>query len=178
MGTDKADLAANSGDETLAVRTGRLLAATTYPSFEVGPGHSHLPLVIEDPPGAGPLAAVAAGQRHLSASAWSGPAMVVATDLPRLTRQLLTWLAEHPTPRSIVPVAGGILQPLCARYTAGDLQLAVELAASGKRSMHDLLDRIDALLAGPRLWVQAAGDPDALTDVDTPADLARLHPGQ
>jgi molybdopterin-guanine dinucleotide biosynthesis protein A len=72
-------------------------------------------------------------------------------------------------------VSGGVPQTLCARYAAQDLDVAVELAAAGKRSMRDLLGGIDALLAGPEVWTPAADDPDALVDVDTPSDLARLR---
>jgi molybdenum cofactor guanylyltransferase len=175
MGQDKATLAVLAGEEPLARRTAHHLAATTNPTFEVGPGHSHLPTVTEDPPGAGPLAAVAAGQRQLRKAGWTGPAVVVATDLPRLTRSLLAWLADHPSARSVVPVSDGVPQTLCARYAAHDLDLAVELAAAGKRSMRDWLEGIDALLAGPEVWTPAAADPDALADVDTPSDLARLR---
>jgi molybdopterin-guanine dinucleotide biosynthesis protein A len=175
MGQDKATLAVIAGEEPLARRTARHLAATTNPTFEIGPGHSHLPPVTEDPPGAGPLAAVAAGQCQLRKVGWTGSAVVVATDLPRLTTGLLAWLADHPSPRSVVPVSDGIPQTLCARYAADDLELAVHLAAAGKRSMRDLLQSIDALLAGPEVWTPAAADPDALVDVDTPTDLARLR---
>jgi molybdopterin-guanine dinucleotide biosynthesis protein A len=175
MGTDKATLAVMAGDEPLARRTARHLAATTSPTFEVGPGHSQLPPVTEDPPGGGPLAAMAAGHRQLRVAGWTGPVVVVATDLPRLTRSLLAWLADHPSARSVIPVADGVPQTLCARYSADDLELAVGLVAAGKRSMRDLLERIDARLAGPEVWTPAAGDPDALVDVDTPSDLARLH---
>jgi molybdenum cofactor guanylyltransferase len=175
MGRDKAALPAFDGEDSLAGRTARLLASATHPCFEVGPGHSHLPAVVEDPPGGGPLAAVAAGQQFLAAAGWSGPALVVATDLPCLTGGLLSWLSEHPSARSVVPVFDEVAQTLCARYAAADLALARELVAGGRRSMRDLLDRIDPLLAGPELWVAAAGDPEALIDVDTPADLARLR---
>jgi molybdenum cofactor guanylyltransferase len=175
MGHDKATVSVVAGEEPLARRTARHLAATTNPTFEIGPGHSDLPRVTEDPPGAGPLAAVAAGQRRLRMAGWTGPAVVVATDLPRLTRSLLVWLVDHPSPRSVVPVSGGVPQTLCARYAAQDLDVAVELAAAGKRSMRDLLGGIDALLAGPEVWTPAADDPDALVDVDTPSDLARLR---
>jgi molybdopterin-guanine dinucleotide biosynthesis protein A len=174
MGRDKATLRAADQGETLAVRTGRLLAAITGPVIEIGPGHSGLPAIIEDEPGSGPLAAVAAGRRALVARGWPGAAVVVATDLPRLTPAFLSWLAGHPYLGSVVPIDGGVPQPLCARYDAVDLDRAVALVASGRRSMRDLLAGSDALLVGPELWEAAAGDADALLDVDTPSDLRRL----
>jgi molybdopterin-guanine dinucleotide biosynthesis protein A len=72
-------------------------------------------------------------------------------------------------------VALGVPQPLCARYSARDLDRAVVLAALGRRSLRELLDGTDALLVGPEQWHPAAGHPEALEDVDTPADLDRLR---
>ena len=174
MGRDKATLTLTPPGESLAGRTARLLAAVTYPAFEVGPGHSQLPAIAEGQPGAGPLAAVAAGRRALCAFGWTGAAVVVATDLPRLTVDLLSWLVEHPAPGSVIPVVQDVPQTLCARYAAADLERAVALVDAGRRSLRDLLNGSDALLAGPEEWEPAAGDPAALFDVDTPADLAQL----
>ena len=175
MGRDKATLTVAGSPEPLARRTARLLAEATGPALEVGPGHTDLPVVGEDVPGSGPLAALAAGVHRLRALGWDGPAVVLATDLPFLTLGLVRWLAEHPSSRSVVPVAQGAPQTLCARYAPDDLERAVALAERGRRSMRDLLEGGDVLLAGPELWEAAAGDPGALTDIDTPSDLARLR---
>jgi molybdopterin-guanine dinucleotide biosynthesis protein A len=128
---------------------------------------------VEDPPGQGPLAAVAAGTRRLRELGWNGPAIVVATDLPGLTPGLLAWLAGHPSPRSVIPMANGVAQTLCARYAAVDLDIAVELVAAGRRALRDLLDDTRPLLAGPEMWEAAAGGAGTLLDIDTPTDLGR-----
>jgi molybdopterin-guanine dinucleotide biosynthesis protein A len=175
LGQDKAALVLAGTTESLAGRTARLLASVAQPAVEVGPGYSGLPSVLEDPPGSGPLVAMAAGSARLRALGWRGSVIVVATDLPLLSPGFLAWLAEHPSPRSVIPVVDGIPQPLCARYAAADLDLAVELAATGRRALRDLLARVDALLAGPSLWEAAAGNADVLGDIDTPADLARVQ---
>jgi molybdopterin-guanine dinucleotide biosynthesis protein A len=174
LGQDKATLVLAGATESLACRTAALLAEVAQPALEVGPGYSALPAVREEPPGAGPLVALAAGAVRLRALGWAGPAVVLATDLPRLTRGFLAWLANHPSERSVVPVVDGVPQTLCARYAPRDLDLAVELAASGRCAVRDLLHRVDARLAGPAVWGRAAGDPDALRDIDTPSDLGRL----
>jgi len=166
MGTDKAALPTPDGDESLAGRTARLLGQVTGVALELGPGYTDLPAVPDPEPGLGPLAAVARGVEALRERGCHGPVIVLATDMPRLSPALLEWLAGHPSPRSIVPVAGGRPQPLCARYAAADLGRAPALVGEGRRAMNDLLAAIDPL------YVEA--DPADLADVDTPADLEHL----
>jgi molybdopterin-guanine dinucleotide biosynthesis protein A len=175
FGQDKGAFVIAGRAESLARRTARLLADATHPTLEVGPGYSGLPAFVEDSPGRGPLVAMAAGVQRLRANGWAGPAIVVATDLPLLTRDFLAWLASYPGVRSVVPAIGGVPQPLSARFASPDLDTAVELAAAGRRAMRDLLTDIEVVLAGPELWAAASGGPDVLTDIDTPADLARLR---
>lgn len=174
MGRDKASIPVGPGRLTLAERTARLLGAVTTPVVEVGPGRSGGWAVREDPPGGGPLAAAVAGWTALAATGWDGPVLLVATDLPRLSTGLLHFLAGHPGERAVVPLAGDRVQPLCARYRPPDLDLAVRLVASGRRAMSDLLEVLDPVLIPESLWRVPAGDPAALDDVDTPADLDRV----
>lgn len=176
MGRDKAsiELAGEGGRITLAERTARLLASAAAPVVEVGPARPGIWAVREEPPGSGPLAATAAGWAALDGRGWSGPVLVVATDLPRLNAGLLGWLAAHPADRAVVPVAGNRVQPLCARYRASDLATARDLVASGRRAMSDLLAAIDPVLIPEADWSGPAGDAGALDDVDTPADLDRV----
>ncbi len=178
MGRPKANL--RIGETTLSVRTARALEAVADPVVEVGPGYTDLPAARDTLDAGGPLAATATGAAWLAGHGWSGPALVVATDLPRLTGSLLAWLAAHPAPGSVVLLdRAGRPQPLCARYHPGDLTTAEILVASGRRAMQDLLDAADSLTyvaAGE--WMGATGDPDALIDVDTPAELAAAGLGQ
>ncbi|MDQ6840609.1 MAG: molybdenum cofactor guanylyltransferase [Actinomycetota bacterium] len=171
MGRTKATLPI--GVTTLAVRTAQLLDAVAEPVVEIGPGHSGWPAVTDTVAGGGPLVAMATGAAFLAGHGWSGPAIVVATDLPRLNVALLTWLIAHPAEGSVVPLDGHSRpQPLCGRYQPADLSTAEMLVARGRRAMRDLLDACPSItyLAAAE-WMAAAGDPDALVDVDTPADL-------
>lgn len=176
MGRDKASIAVpgESGPLTMAERTARILASAAAPVVEVGPARPGAWAVREDPPGSGPLAATAAGWVALAGRGWSGPVLVVATDLPRLTAGMVRWLAGHPADRSVVPVAGDRVQPLCARYRASDLDTARELVAAGRRAMSDLLEAVDPVLIPERDWAGPAGGAAVLVDVDTPADLDRV----
>jgi molybdenum cofactor guanylyltransferase len=181
LGRDKAAVMVDG--VTLARRTAALLVEVADPVIEVGPGYSGLagvPHVIETPAGAGPLAAVAAGWTDLAAQ---GPgsvarALVVATDLPCLTRGLLELLAWHPGEGCVVPVdRSGAPQLLCARYTAATLAGAGSLVASGERAFRALLEGEAVTWLPPEVWEPAAGRADALADLDTPDDLARLATG-
>jgi molybdenum cofactor guanylyltransferase len=174
MGRPKATIPGPDG-QTLARRTAALLELEAAPALEMGPGFSGLPHVLEDPAGSGPLVAIACGWRALESAGWSGRVLVVATDLPRLTRGLLAWLARHPSPASLVPVSDGRPQPLCARYSVTDLRTAVDLVTTGARAMGALLDAIRPRLVDEEEWAPAAGDSGALADADTPSDLRFLQ---
>jgi molybdopterin-guanine dinucleotide biosynthesis protein A len=166
MGVDKATLRLDG--VALGVRTAGLLARATTPCVEVGPGYTSLTRVSEGSPGRGPLAAVVTGRDALGRLGWHGAVVVVATDLPRLTARILDWLAVQDV--TVVPVSAGRPQPLCALYQPAALDVAAALVAEGKRAMRDLLDAIDPFFAPAEVWQEAAGDPLALVDVDTPAD--------
>jgi molybdenum cofactor guanylyltransferase len=164
MGRDKATLVLDG--RTLAARAADVLSAVAAPCVEVGLGVSGLTSVREEPPGSGPLAALAAGVAVVGSSA---PALVVACDLPRLDAALLRWLRDHPYPGSVVPVWQDQPQPLCARWSCVALEAVGALVAGGARSMRSLVSSSDVTLVSP---------PDSLAallqDVDTPEQLQEL----
>jgi molybdopterin synthase catalytic subunit len=171
MGTDKALLVVSG--ETLAQRAARLLGEITELAIEVGPGYSNLTATREDPPGAGPLAAVAAGAAALARAGHLGPALVLACDLPLVTRPLLSFLAGRPGSGSVLPVVSGRAQPLCARWSADDLAAAADLVASGERSLRRLPSRERAEVLAEPEW-SAVATAEAFADADSPADLEAL----
>ncbi len=171
MGADKALLVIEG--QVSAVRLGRLLAAAASPALEVGPGASGLPAIREHPRGQGPLVAIAAGATHLQRLGASGPALVLACDLPLVTGALLEHLAHWPGDGAVVPVVDGHRQPLCARWSASDLAAAIDLAAKGQRSLRGLPAHGEHTDLGPEDWGPLA-DARTFADVDSPEDLARL----
>lgn len=174
MGRDKALL--HIDGHALCLRTADLLAQVADPVVEVGPGFTALPRAIEAVAHSGPLPALAAGAEYLLEVGHVGPALVVATDLPRLTVGLLELLATWPGSVSVVPLdSTGRAQPLCARYSPAALARVITLVAAGQRSMMSLLDGIDVIRLAPDEWAAGAGRPDALLDVDTPDDLAAFQ---
>ena len=170
MGRDKATLVVDGA--TLARRSAGLLADSVHLAVEVGPGHSGLPFLIEQPRGEGPLVAVAAARRHLRQEGWTGPALVLACDLPRLEARVLAVLADWPGSGTVLPSLDGRDQPLCARWSAEALDEALSRAAAGERSLRWLSDSEMTRLAETD-WPDPALAA-SLADADTPEDLERL----
>lgn len=172
MGSDKATLVV--GVQTLARTVCQCLEAVAGPVVEVGPGVAGTSVVVrESPAGGGPLAGVVAGTDALHRLRYRGPVLLVACDLPLVTVAALTWLATFPAVGSIVPTVDGRPQPLCARWSAVDLDAARDAYASGERSLRPLLRQPDVHLVDERWWGSVAS-PLAFADVDTPTDLSRL----
>jgi molybdopterin-guanine dinucleotide biosynthesis protein A len=171
LGVDKARLVLDG--ETLAARAARRLSAVCTPVVEVGDGVSGLPALREDPPGGGPLAALAAAGAHLRAQGVATPAILLATDLPGVDERLLCLLRDRPGEPTAVPRVGGRLQLVCARYGPDALLAAASLVAGGIRALHELLDVVERDVVEPAEWQTVAGE-DAFLDVDTPDDARRL----
>jgi len=178
MGADKALLEVDG--QRLVDRAAAALRAVADPVLEVGPGFSALPAVREDPPGTGPLAAVATGAAALRAAGHDGPVIVLAVDMPFVTVELLRLLATRAGPATAVPRAAGHPQVLCARYGPDALAGVDRLLAAGGVSLRKLLEAMDARgevgWIQPEEWRPVAGA-EALADVDTPDDLRRLLEG-
>jgi molybdopterin-guanine dinucleotide biosynthesis protein A len=178
MGTDKALIEVDG--RRLVDRAAAILGAVADPVVEVGPGWSRLPAVREHPPGSGPLAALGAGAAALRGAGHDGPVLVLAVDMPRVSVELLRFLAGRAGPETAVPRADGHPQPMCARYGADVLAAVDERLAAGGRSLRDLLESMAA--EGVVGWVEReewepVGGPEAFSDVDTPDDLRRLLEG-
>ena len=171
MGQDKSQLIVDGS--TLAVRTARLLLLVVELAVEVGPGVSGLPTTLEEPPGEGPLAAIAAGCRALRERGHVGSALVVACDLPCLSEGLLRFLVEWDSPGSVVPVVRGRPQPLCAKWGPEDLDNASQLFNHGVRSLRHLSVQPEVVLLEESSW-QLVADEDEFSDIDSPADLHRF----
>lgn len=156
-----------------ALRLARALAGVASPLVEVGPGYSGLEAVREAPAGAGPLAALCAGAAALQQVGHAGPVLVVSCDLPFMTAQGLGTIAAWPGEASVVPVAQGRLQPLCARWSPADLAVASRLTGAGERSMKSLLDSANFIAWHQADWPAPLTE-EAFADFDTPTDLRNL----
>jgi molybdopterin-guanine dinucleotide biosynthesis protein A len=173
MGCDKAHLSV--GGEAAATRIARLLASLFEDVLLVGgdppaeaPGRR-----VEDPEG--PVCALRGLTRALEAARCER-VLVVATDLPLLTPDLLLALVAWPEADVVLPRTDDGWHPLCALYRRDTaLPAAQRQLASGALALRDLIAELDVHpLDSADL---AALDPDgiALSNVNEPADLARVE---
>lgn len=171
MGRDKAAIEIDG--VSIAVRTAQLLSVVVDRAVEVGPGFSDLSKTVEDPPGQGPLAAIVAGRRLLVEQGLPPRAscIVLACDLPLLSRNVLEELSAAPRGRSVVPVLDGLAQPLCARWASADLDEAERRFGLGEQSLRGLPELSSALIVPQSHW---GNDAAQLSDADTPEELAAL----
>jgi molybdopterin-guanine dinucleotide biosynthesis protein A len=125
-------------------------------------------------PGDGPLGGL---QAALAATGGHDAVVCVAGDMPFLTPEVLRLLRDHaPDADAVAARVGGRAEPLLARYARRCLPVVEAQLAAGERAVHALLEQRLAVA-----WLEEAAlravDPElrALTNVNTPEDLARLQ---
>jgi molybdenum cofactor guanylyltransferase len=153
MTRDKALL--EIGGTSLLVRTARLLEGVAGAPTVVGDPAAYrsfaMPVIADDWPGAGPLGGIATALRASNAP-WN---LVVACDLPYLTREWLDFLAA----RAMASAADAVLpmnalgaEPLCAMYhKRGEPAIRAALE-SGIRKVTDGLQNLRVETIAPAEW--------------------------
>ena len=153
MGRDKAQL--EIGGEPIVARTARLIAEAAGGAAIVGNSGANQALglhtIADDSPGAGPLGGILTAL-HAADTPWS---LIVATDLPYLTREWLDYLVA----RGLASSADAVMatnergrQPLCAMYhrrAEAPLRSAFE---RGTRSVLAALREIRVEEIAPAEW--------------------------
>jgi len=173
MGRDKARL--ELGGVANATRLARLLGALFEDLLLVGgdppadaPGRR-----VADPEG--PVCALRGLLAALEAARAPG-VLVVATDLPLLTPDLVLALVAWPEADAVVPRSAAGIHPLCALYRREVLlPLARERLAAGRLDLRGLLDAVATSYFGPDDLARVDPSGRALTNVNTPEDLARAE---
>ncbi|MEU1014912.1 NTP transferase domain-containing protein [Streptomyces sp. NPDC005898] len=132
----------------------------------------------EDPPGGGPLAALAAGLRRTTAER----VLVLSADLPfldgRTVRRLLDALRDSGADGALLTDPGGRDQPLVAAYRSASLRRRLaEVAQTRAGTGADTgegggLDGLPLRLLTARLDLTRVADPVAAFDCDTWDDIA------
>lgn len=154
-------------DRVLRAASGARRTVVVGPRRDVGEP-AELVWTSEQPPGAGPLAGLAAGLRHCAAPV----VVVLAADMPLLDRSVVERLVgalDAPEPIDVAALADatGRLQPLAAAYRSEPLLAA--LAGLGDPAGQGMLRLLDRLRPFP------VPDHRAATDCDTPEELERLE---
>ncbi|EYB67148.1 molybdopterin-guanine dinucleotide biosynthesis protein MobA [Deinococcus phoenicis] len=176
FGSDKA--LARLGGRTLLEHVAASLAACPLRLLVAPPGQYALPGWVSVPdtrPGEGPLAGLEAALGHARLQRGEGWVAFAGVDMPRLTPAYWAALAGARTPeaRAVLALdAAGRPQPLAALYHTALLEQVTALLNGGERRL-----RAAALpactVSVPFRAIQAVS-PDALRNVNTPADLAAL----
>jgi molybdopterin-guanine dinucleotide biosynthesis protein A len=133
--------------------------------------------IIEDEVlGRGPLAGIAVALKNSRAEL----NLVVAVDMPLLTKELLAFLLKRAASTSapaLVPFIDDTRQPLCAVYRRGFLPLAEQALAEGQNKIGVVLDRAEAAIL-PQSELLAAGfTAEQFRNVNTPEEYERLRAG-
>nr|WP_239086085.1 NTP transferase domain-containing protein [Catellatospora methionotrophica] len=129
-------------------------------------------LTREDPPGGGPVAAVAAGAAGLAAAGAADRVLVVAADLPFLTREAVTALLAVDADVVMFTDADGRRQHLCAAWRLGALRAALPAQPHGA-PMRVLLGHAEV---AELPW--AGAGPEPWYDCDTPDELRQAEAAQ
>jgi molybdenum cofactor guanylyltransferase len=171
MGSDKAALAI--GGVASATRVARCLAQLCEDVVLVGGDPPHDAPGRRAPDGDGPRSALRGLVAALAATR-AARVLVVATDLPFVTPDLLLALVAWPEADVVVPRTADGIHPLCALYRRESaLAAARHHLAEERLALSALLGALATrYLEGDDL---RAVDPDgtALLNVNTPEDLAR-----
>ena len=101
---------------------------------------------------------------------------IVGIDYPLVTSELLAWLAARfhaIDARMLVPSWDGVLQPLCAGYSASLVSEVRDRIRSGRFRLRDLASDNEAMII-PEEELQRFGG-DVLRNVNTPEDLEAVR---
>jgi molybdopterin-guanine dinucleotide biosynthesis protein A len=173
MGMDKGLLEIDGAP--LIVRTVRLVDAVAGVATVVGRPETYQPLGLraigDDWPGCGPLGGMATALRASDAE-WN---LIVACDLPYLTRQWLEFLARRARESAadaVVPMNERGAEPLCAMYRKSCEPAIRGALEQGTRKVTDGLARIRVEYLEPAEWKCFDSDGLLFKNMNAPADYA------
>ncbi|HKE93560.1 MAG TPA: NTP transferase domain-containing protein [Povalibacter sp.] len=110
------------------------------------PVRAALPQIVDQQPGIGPLAGIAAALTHHPKAAW----LIVACDLPFLTAATLQHLVAHRDPRRVATAYrsahDSLPEPLCAIWEPAARELVQSYIDAGKQCPRKFLINADTLL--------------------------------
>jgi molybdopterin-guanine dinucleotide biosynthesis protein A len=177
MGVDKGLL--EIAGVAMIVRAARLVESVVgAPAVVVGTPEKYRELglraIADDWPSCGPLGAIATALRASEAD-WN---LIVACDLPYLTREWLEYLlqrardseAEAVVPMNLAPANKRGAEPLCALYHTGGEPAMRRALERGVRKVTDGLAELRVEVIEPAEWKGFDSDGLLFKNVNTPAD--------
>jgi molybdenum cofactor guanylyltransferase len=171
MGVDKGLLEIEG--VPLIVRTARLVELVAGAAVVVGTPEKYLPLglraIADDWPGCGPLGGIATALRA-SDAVWN---LIVACDLPHLTKELLEFLlqrARRSAADVVVPMNERGWEPLCAVYHRRCEPMLWRALEQGVRKVTAGLESVRVEAIEPAEWKGFDSDGFLFKNVNTPAD--------
>jgi molybdopterin-guanine dinucleotide biosynthesis protein A len=155
-------------DEILIV-TGR---TNEHVADALGPLHARVRVIADRVPDSGPLAGLDAAL----AAARDDALLLVACDMPFVTRQLLAYLLRLTEDAdAVVPQSEHGYHPLCAAYTRACRPFVAARLRERRLKMADLMDDVRVRVVSP-VELDAFGDrARLLANVNTPADFESLE---
>ncbi|MGA8142604.1 MAG: molybdenum cofactor guanylyltransferase [Candidatus Acidiferrales bacterium] len=171
MGRDKALL--ELGGVAMIVRAANLVESVTDTCAVIGDSVRleglALRIITDDMPGAGPLGGIATALRA-SRAAWN---LVIACDLPYLTREWLEFLAERALRSeadAVLPMNERGAEPLCAMYRKRSEGAIREALDRGTRKVTDGLAGVATQFIEPSEWKGFDSDGLLFKNMNSPAD--------
>ncbi|HUP01645.1 MAG TPA: molybdenum cofactor guanylyltransferase [Gemmatimonadota bacterium] len=132
--------------------------------------------VDDDLPGAGPLAALAAGLARVAADDPAARVAVSACDYPFADPNLLAALAvAAPQADVVLPRWQGELHPLQAVWRAAVASRCAHALGEGTRRVRDLIARLDGVVVDAAGLAGVLAPGRALLNLNDPADLDRAR---
>jgi molybdopterin-guanine dinucleotide biosynthesis protein A len=154
-------------------RTGRMVESVADSAWVVGGGGLYRGLgfnsIADDWPGAGPLGGIATALRASEAK-WN---LIVACDLPYLTRPWLEFLAQRARASdadAVVPMNVRGAEPLCAMYRSRCEPAIRTALEEGTRKVTEGLARIRVEYLEPVEWKCFDSEGLLFKNMNTPAD--------
>jgi molybdenum cofactor guanylyltransferase len=177
MGVDKGLL--EIAGVPMIVRAARLVeSVVAAPAVVVGMPEKYralgLPAIADDWPGCGPLGGIATALRASEAD-WN---LIVACDLPYLTREWLEYLLQRARDSGDEALVAMNLtaanrrgaEPLCAMYHKGSESAIRRALERGVRKVTDGLAELRVEMIEPAKWKGFDSDGFLFKNVNTPAD--------
>jgi|SRR5579862_3794303 len=171
MGREKALL--EIGGVPLIFRTARLVESVAGTATVIGESEGiralGLRTVADDWPGAGPLGGIATALR-VSGAPWS---LVVACDMPYLTRAWLEYLVERALQSdadAVIAMNDGGAEPLCAVYRKSANATMRAAVSEGQLKVRGFLETLRGEVIEPEEWKRFDSDGYLFKNMNSPED--------